>query len=394
MIGDLFRWFAGTRVFSVDAGDKARVTNELMKRSVSFRAKRSKGSSFRFRVWGASVGACSAALDGAGIPYRAERYRGLPAVLRIAAGRPGAIVGAALFFACAFFSSRIVWDIRVSGNEKMSGAEIEEMLSSAGFTYGTYLPAVDFDALNSRVMAENADIAWISVNMRGTVAEVLVREAKHGERTRRDPGTYANLVAREDGRIREFRVDGGAPAASPGDVVRKGTLLVSGVIPLREGGIRYSYPSGEILAEVERSVTVRAGFSSVKKLYTGKEKTSAAIKIFKKTLNLFPNGGIDARSYDKIETVERIVLFGSIPLPVWVVRTREAEYTEVGASVSPEEAVASALSELRDRTDLLLADAELLKKRVSFSVDEDGVTVTSSLLVLTDISEIREFEVR
>ncbi len=393
MFGGLFRWITGRRTFSVDVELRTRAVEILMREGIKFRSIKPCAGAFRFVVYGNDVRACSRVLSGNGIPYVAGTYRGAIPAVRYFLHRPGLILGALLFFTVNFLSSHVVWDITVSGNETMPANAVIEILEESGFTYGTYIPAVDFDALHSRIMAYHPEIAWISVNVSGTVADVQMRETKFGENKKREKGVYSNIKAAEDGRLVEFRVEGGYPVRSSGDVVKKGQLLVSGVVPVRDGSMRFSYPSGEVLAEVERSVTIRSEFRSSQKLYTGNAREEYTVKFFKKKINLFSNGGKEYDSYDKIESEERVFLFGSVPLPVWIEKTRLNEYVRAAVERTPREVIEEAFSELRYETELLVGDGELLRKKTECNVDDNGVTLSCRLLVLADIAEILEFRV-
>ena len=392
MVSDLFRYFTGYRVFTVGAEYRTTVADLLNREEITFRTLKPLKDGFRFKVYGGAVRRCEHVLALENIPHSEGAYRGLYPAVRFLIRRPGLALGVALFFALNYLSSRVVWNITVTGNETMSEEIVVGILEECGFTYGTYIPSVDFDALHSRIMALYPEIAWISVNVSGTVADVQMRETKFGEKTT-PKGVYSNLIASEDGRIVELRVDGGYPICSPGDVVKKGQLLVSGVVPLRDGGSRFSDPSGSVFAEVERSVTVIADLTSEQKLYTGGERVDYSIKFFKKTLNLFSNGGKEYAGYDKIVNKTRITLFGSVPLPLWIEKTRRTEYVRVTSTRTYREALEDALSELRYETELLISNGELLRKTTEINAEEDRVSLTCRVLVLDNIADRREFRV-
>ncbi len=393
MFSDVFRWFSGYRKFKVDNELRTSVADILVREGILFRSCKTKKNEFRFITFGKDVGLCEKALTLNEVPFTCGAYRGLVPAVRCFFRRPGLVVGAVIFFAINFISSHVVWNINVSGNEEMADNTVVEILDENGFSFGTFIPSVDFDVLHARIMAEHPEVAWISVNVSGTVAEVQMRETKFDGREKIEKGVFSNVTAAEDGRLVELRIDGGYPVKAIGDVVRKGQLLVSGVVPLRDGGTRFSYPAGEVLAEVERSVTVRAELLTDRKMYTGREYTDYSVKFFKKKVNLFSNGGKEYDSYDKIESEQRICLFGSVPLPVWIEKNRRTEYVRVRTERTYREALDEALSELRYETELLIGDGELLRKTTEISADSDGVSLTCRVLVLDNIAEIREFRV-
>ena len=392
MISDLFRWFSGYRIIKTGTDYAASVSNILNVCGCRFITTGKTRDPVKFKVYRNDLGRVEELLKNMSIPVSISEKRGFPGFLKSVKTRPGLCLGCVIFAVINFYLSNIVWNITVDGNADFSDEQVIGFLENCGFTYGSFIPDVDFDALNSKIMAYNPDVAWISVNMDGTTASVQMTEAKHGEEHKIPEGIYANIIASEDGQISDIFVNGGQPSVAPGDIVKKGDLLVSGVIPLRDGGVRFSYPRGEVFAKTERKVTARIESVIDKKIYTGKKRSDHCLKIFNYSLNLLVNGRKNYKNYDKIERSERIILFGMYPLPVWLSETEYREYESVPVSLSSAEATALAEETLRRESDSVLENCELLKKTVFFSAGEDGISIEYRYLVLTDIALPVEFE--
>ena len=90
--------------------------------------------------------------------------------------RCGVLVGAFFLIISMFTSSKFVWRIDIDGNLHVSDEEITKCLENVGFRLGTFIPSVDYDTLHNEFLLECDDVAWISVNVVGNVAKVLVRE--------------------------------------------------------------------------------------------------------------------------------------------------------------------------------------------------------------------------
>ena len=67
-----------------------------------------------------------------GIELREESEKGLPRLLCRYRRRYGIALGALLSALIIFFSSQVIWDIRVEGNRKISDSEVIAELNSAG----------------------------------------------------------------------------------------------------------------------------------------------------------------------------------------------------------------------------------------------------------------------
>ena len=388
-----FDYLAGYRYFFFEDGRRCPVTAVLTENAVPYTARNMKDGTFRIKIRLRNCDKATSLFERYGIPYSCSAATGVPAMIKKLRERPGFIVGLVLFFLITWFSSIIVWDIRIPDDCPFTEDEIVSILASEGFSYGTVYYRLDFDGLNSSIMANNADVAWISINMRGNVADVDVRRAEHGEIPEHEDGLFANVVAKEDAQIIMAHTDKGTPEVSGGDIVKKGDLLISGIVPLRDGGVRFVYADGEITADVNRAVSVRVDNRRKEKCYTGREDTDRSLIFFKKRVNLFPNGRIKYATYDKIEKSERLTLFGVVPLPVWLNETEYREYEDLEKEISAEESLSEAKKKLRKMVDEALLDAELISKTVTVIPDDDGLFLRCDMVCRTDIGEKVEFQV-
>ena len=143
-------------------------------------------------------------------------------------GRWGIPAGILLFFCMVYISSSVVWSIEIRGNRKLSESEIKDMLTESGFCEGVRFSEMDFDLFQNDFLLDHPEVAWIAVNMLGTKAYVEIREASETAAEKRSDS--ANIVAAEDGQILEVHVAGGHAQVIPLQTVRKGELLISGIM--------------------------------------------------------------------------------------------------------------------------------------------------------------------
>ncbi len=396
MIRGVFDLFVGTYDVATDAEKCEAAADILLREGVTVISARTDGNGrYIFRVTCLAWRRLAPLFEHEGVKCEVSPPRGLPRGIKFLIGRPGIAVGIVLSLAVMWLSGRVVWSFEISGNGDVPEDRILYVLEDLGFTYGTYIPSVDFDCLHADFLAREHDIAWIAVNMKGNHARIELREARHGKHEEHSEGVYANLIASEDAEIAMTKVIAGKQEVQPGCIVRAGDLLVSGVIPLGvEGdGARYEYAEGEILAYVTRTAEVKIPFESEKKVYTGRCERHNKLKIFKKSMNLFINGGIEYASYDKIIENEQLWLFGIMPLPVWSVGECFREYEYVRTTSDYREVFSSAMRELREVTDELLGDSEMVSKKLTYELADDAYTVTCEMTCITDIAEISEFTV-
>jgi similar to stage IV sporulation protein len=360
---------------------------------IEFSRERRRGGRLNFRVREACVDALCCLFDGACIEYELGEQHGLLAVGKWLLRRPAIPIGAVMFIAWMLYSSRLIWDVRVIGNTKTSDAEIIALLDELGCGIGDYYPSIEFSKVHANYAAAQNDIAWLSVYMNGTVAEVQVRELYADTRPKRENGVYANVVATCDGVVESVNVFEGQAAVKAGDIVRAGQVLISGVVENKDGSVRYEYAAGEVYCTVAEPISVEIELEREKKVYTGRNISKKSVKIFKKTINLSRKGGIEGATYDTIDTMEQLCPFGLSTLPVWIRKTEHREYTLEREIVSPEEAAELAMMELSALVKEKAEAGTLLSKSVSISSDDGGYRLDCLLYLSRDIGKTLEFKI-
>jgi similar to stage IV sporulation protein len=92
--------------------------------------------------------------------------------------RWGLAVGAIIAAFIMLSSDDYLWDIRVTGNEKLTYSYVVEALAENGFSVGSRLDGLDIDRTETLTLLNSEGISWMSINMNGNVAYVNIREKK------------------------------------------------------------------------------------------------------------------------------------------------------------------------------------------------------------------------
>lgn len=310
---------------------------------------------------------------------------GLPQLIRRYRRRWGGAVGILFCVLIVWMSGRFVWRIEVVGTEQYSTRDVLEELDIHGFAVGSYIPAVDVNRLQNRLLADSTRFAWISVNLFGTTAQVEVVEI----RRKSDPSaadTPMNLTAAYDGQITLLSVRSGWPTVAIGDVVRQGELLVSGLGETSDGRSRAAAASGEIYAQVIHDLTVEVPFNYTIKRYSGECKHEKSIIFFGKEIKLSRNTGILGATCDTIENERILTFFDRITVPILLRTTEWLAYEAVPAERSEEDARALAGHMLRRKCEALLTDAELVGRSVRETRTENGIQLDCTLYCVRNIA--------
>ncbi len=313
-------------------------------------------------------------------------YQGIPALLRRYRLRAGVFIGMLIFIVSITLSSFFIWDVNVTGNVNITAEEIRERLSAYGVREGAFIPSLDMNDIASRVLLESGNISFLKINMRGTVASVEVRERREsgGETAISSP---SNLVAKYSGQIERLEVLGGSSQVEYLQPVKKGELLVSGIIDSTALGYRLVRSRGKVFARVTLAYESEIPLETTEKIYTGKEMLKKSIIFFGKSLNISKKTSVPYEKYDTIINKEKIYLFGKIELPIFVITQTFREYREEKRPLSESEVLARALASIDEKSRTELASAEILSRTTKTEMRESSFFVRTEVYCILDIAE-------
>lgn len=382
----LLSFVFGMRAYSVRKAWAIGAINLIARLDISYdHLNKDEDGNLHFSVPAYKRKLLETAFSAEGIVWERGALSGLPEIFRRYKKRWGIAVGALIFIFLVAVSGGRIWCVEVSGNSRVKDEVIIELLKELGCGVGDTYKDIEFAKLHNAFLLRCRDIAWISVNMDGTHAHVEVRETL-ADRAETDDLNY-NVVAGEDGQIEQIAAYEGKPQIAIGDTVRKGELLLSGVISYGETGLRYENAAGEVYAKVIRDFTVEIPLQTEKKVFTGHSTAKKSLVFFQFQTNLFLNNEVPYELYDTAHLNKQVHLFDSVALPIWIKTDMYKEYETQMVTLEEEEAKTLAYQEYRNRLKETLADAQLLEKNTAASLDEDGVyRIRCRLYCLADIA--------
>lgn len=349
-------------------------------------------------------GATCDVLDGSRIRISARTYRHLsPSLDRSKIIRVGEIRGLggavcriprhipsliALVFAVALFflSGETVLDIRVTGNESLSEAEVSAALGESGFSVGRLWSRVDTDAVALDVLAREKGISWLSINRRGAVAYVEIVEST-GDAIPPPDTAPVNIVAAFDCVIDEITVTSGTPVVRVGDTVRRGDLLISGIVET-ERGTEYVHASGSVRGTTTRTLTTHTPRASTEAAFIEVETAYFALKIINFRINILNTYGKVPNGCVIIDDVKECSLFGK-RLPIAILSGKYATETTVTHTLTDAELVLAASCAHSAEVWASLSAADLTALTTSARFTDDGYEMTSRIVYSASVAEER-----
>jgi similar to stage IV sporulation protein len=332
--------------------------------------------------YAALVRACEAA----GVVLTPMRRAGLPAFLCRYRRRVGILVGGIVAAMVFYLASNVVWDVRVEGEGGVNAVQLKRELSLCGLSVGTFIPSLDTDEVESRLVTTSGDVAWVSVNRKGTVAYVQVRPLLKPEAVD-SAGATVNLVASQDGVVESVRLMAGDVAIRPGDVVRKGQLLIAGVRDIREDGFVLTEARGEVLARTTHTLTVEIPLVYEQKTYTGAPKAEKTLFFFGKAIKVTKSTGIVTGNCDTIKKMEIWSLPGGVALPIHTEATVARIYERQIVAWSDEQLYEQAYEQLERELSAHTAGGMLLSQRVSSEITDEGILLSCRYQCVENIAK-------
>lgn len=316
--------------------------------------------------------------------------KGLPVLAKRYAKRAGLIIGAVLGAAAVFISSRMIWEIRVEGNENVTDEEVIRIMKGLGISEGSIKNTENLEYIYNSFLLKEKRISWIAVNFDGTIAHIEVKEAETvPEKLDRDKAV--NIVAKCDGVIRKITVLDGQKEAEVGETVSKGDLLISSFTNTRKNSVLMHAARGSVWATTERCYEITVPKQVSVKKFSGNEKTSRTLNILGLSLPLdFGKCGFE--TYDTVYETVRPTVFNICSLPFTVSTETYMEYDPQTENITLEQAYEIAENELNRRIFSELEEAEIIQREESVSETEDTFVFVFKLSCVENIAEEKEFE--
>lgn len=315
---------------------------------------------------------------------------GLPVFLKGCAARKAFVGGVIAFAVAMYIMSSFIWTVRVVGCERLDPEKITESCAGYGIAPGRLKYGTDLYEAGKKLMTEYSDISWIAVNLKGTGITVHIVETipKTQYVQREEP---MDVIANTDGIITGIAVASGTAVVKEGDEVKKGDVLISNVVPLKDGetqtGEKYVCASGEVYAEKKYDLEGIAPLNYNERVFTGKTKKDYSIDVGGESFNIV-SPSLE-KNYEVMSDDRLTLDIGDYRLPFAINRTVYGQTEAVKMKRTEDEAAALAQKQLSDKIAALTAETggELSSLSTRYVMDGTSVRVEGEVSVILRIDE-------
>ena len=297
-----------------------------------------------------------------------------------------------LFFLMSFFLgiciniflSKLIFEVEVVHTDKYIKELVYNNLREKGiYKYRFKVSYSEKEKIIKEILKkENDNIEWLEIEEIGTKYIVKVEQRKKNKEE--EICVPRNIVSGKDAFILDIQADIGEVIKKKYDYVKKGDIVISGIIHNKEEEVSRKCATGRIYGEVWYKVNLEIPIIYREVIITGKEKKVFEINFLNKNISFFNN----FKTYKK----ESTFLIGSNLLPISLNFTKylETNVKEYKYNLSNVDEYALELASLKIENKLGKKGEIVSKKVLKKSIKKSKIIIEVFVKVKEDITESME----
>lgn len=296
--------------------------------------------------------------------------RGLPFQLSRLGRRAFFAAGVGIFILVLVLMSSLVWDVEVRGNDRLTADRVLQAAKSEGlYPYQWKFRLMSQDKLSQALMRRLPDTSWVGVEIRGTEVIIQIVEAEKPEPTKLLSPRH--LISKADAVITEIYAEQGRPVVSRNTRVKKGDILISGMIG-DEQHAQMVVAKGEVKGMVWHEYEIEIPLVQHRKSYTGNSYDKLYLVLGNRAIQMWGYGQKPYAAYETV-TEHNPLTWRDLRLPVGWMTERVMESQKATHVVSETEAKISGIEHAKKQ---ILAKygkgTEILGQKILHEKRENG----------------------
>ncbi|OFI07182.1 putative stage IV sporulation protein YqfD [Clostridium acetireducens DSM 10703] len=233
-----------------------------------------------------------------GVKIKILKRRGLSFLIIKAKRRVALVLGLIVFISIIYYLSTFIWVIDISSERTISPYEIRQQLMSYGIKPGVRKKQINVYNIEEDLIRNNDSIMWVRARIEGAKLKIKAAERQSPpEIISQD--TPCDLIAKRDAEVIRIYTTAGTSVVKPGDIIKKGQVLVKG----EEGKEEMSYlvhAKGNVIGRTFYEEIKEVNNKAVKRQKTGKKLENIYIKFKNKKFYIKKN----KNKFDKYDRIE------------------------------------------------------------------------------------------
>ena len=260
---------------------------------------------------------------------------GLPFFFYRSKKRKAFFLGLLLCAGLLLFLSGRLWEIDVEGNVRNSTPEILDFLEQKGIRHGMAKGRLSCSEIAAEIRKKYPDITWVSAKLEGTRLLLTVREGIFIQTTEEKDKSACDIMAERDGEIIKMITRSGLPRKKVGDLCKKGEILVSGILELKDDSqevVKYEAVHADADIYIKRQ---KAYYHEIPMIYetyewTGKKKKGIYLKAGRFYLEIADR---TKNGWYQIAEEQKMYLTKSFQLPCSIGYITQNQYRKIKKSI-------------------------------------------------------------
>lgn len=373
----MINYIRGYYVITVEGINTEKLLNTLIRSQVNiYDVKRLSNTKIEFKVDRKDIRKLKNIYRSNKFDVKVKQKMGLPFLARKVYKHKGMWICAIISLFLLMSTSLFVTDVYIQAPEGINKTSVRKELEKVGVKPGVYKKSIDRKEVRDYIMGEFNDIAYVSINVKGTNIFVTVTKKDESLKEKKETN-YCNVIAKKNGIIDKVIPRSGNQVANTGDIVREGDVLVS-------GANTKSIPEVWAVTFYESKQT--ANYIEQTKVRTGNKKTVYTVSFYDKKYTFRRN--IDYKNYE-IENKDYQLKLGDYTFPV---KIKASTFHEVNIKEvkQDKEDVKESLKQkaLKDLEYKIPVDARYKDVKHQYKIKDDKLEYIVTVETLENIAKV------
>lgn len=243
------------------------------------------------------------------------------------------------------------------------------------------------DKVKEKILNDNKDILeWLEIEESGT--KYIIRLVERKKATKPNEYEYQSVIASKDATITSIKAYSGEKARQVNEYVKKGDVIISGILKKPDGTNLYTKAKGCVLGEVWYKVSIEYPLYYQEERVTGKSKSVISVYFLNKEIPIFPY-----KKYKQFKRQSKTLIENNF-VPIKIAKEKLYEVIIKEDIYTSEEAIQKAVENVRLKIkeknknviqikDIQILDKEYLNSKVKLNL------FVSAIEDITEIIEVK-----
>ena len=293
-----------------------------------------------------------------------------------------------------YFLSNIIFSVDVIYNDKEVVKTIEKELSKYGIEkYKLKKNYMYLDKIKDEILKNNKDtLEWLEIIEDGT--KYIVKLVERKQEKKEQSYEYQSISSAKDSIITSIKAYSGEKIKEINDYVKKGDVIVSGIMTKPDGSLIYEKAEAKVYGEVWYKIDIEYPYVYKEEKVTGKSKEVFVINFLNKKIPIFSYS-----KYKKFKVKSNNIIENNL-LPIAISKEKQYEVIVKEEIYTWEEAISNAIEvakkKLLDNNSKIIniIKIEILNKEAIGSKVKLNlfVSVEEDITQIIEVKKIEELE--